>query len=172
MTISGSEQTASTPTGGGATPGTGNLTIGGTENSTQVQTHVATFATGSVTIAGSEQSMTTSTRNCMVWNENGDCVDWEFDSSTIYDGGGVSIIINGTVYSAGFGQSDTTTSIASNLAATITANSPYARATASGATVYLTSKNAAATANYSLSVTYSWDSSDFPNGPSFTANCM
>lgn len=169
VTISGSEQTASTPTGGGATPGTGNVSIAGIENSTQVLTHAATTATGSVTIGGpGEQSFTIFTPPDSCPDPPMPCDGGGGGSTTVFDGGIISVTVNGHTDSVGFGANDTYSTIASNVANTITANSPYVKATASGATVYITSRNAAASANYSLTASYTWDQSDFPNGPSFT----
>ncbi len=147
------------------------MTIAGTENSTQVLTHAATQATGSVTVSGTEASTSVGGGSfCMMWNENGDCADWEYTPpTTVYDAGAISITVNGHTDSAGFGSTSTTSSIASSLAGAINAGSPYVTATASGNIVTIKSRNAAASANYALSASYSWDQGDFPSGSSFTA---
>ena len=61
----------------------GSLSVSGTLQSTVVGGQGATHATGSVTIAGSEQSVTTGGGSyCAMWNNDGDCVDWEFNPTT------------------------------------------------------------------------------------------
>jgi RHS repeat-associated protein len=87
--------------------------------------------------------------------------------TTVYDHGTCNVTVNGTPYSKNFGQGDTTSTIASGLAATITAGS-LASASASGATISLTAKTSGASTNYSLSASCSYDSSNF-TGPSFSA---
>jgi RHS repeat-associated protein len=86
----------------------------------------------------------------------------------IADAGTVTISVNGTPYSTSFGSGDTSTTIASRLATTINAGS-YASATASGGTVNLTSKTAGTIGDYSLTASYTWNSSQFTNS-SFTTS--
>ncbi len=85
----------------------------------------------------------------------------------VYDHGTCTVTINGTPYSSTFGQGDTTSTIASGLASTITAGT-LASATASGATISVTSKTSGASTNYSLSSSCSYDSANFTSA-SFTA---
>src|SRR5882724_4239500 len=84
----------------------------------------------------------------------------------IADAGTVTISVNGTPYSTSFGSGDTSTTIASRLAAAISAGS-YASATASGGTVNLTSKTAGTIGSYTLSASSTYDSAHFAQ-PSFT----
>jgi RHS repeat-associated protein len=86
----------------------------------------------------------------------------------IADAGTVTISVNGTPYSTSFGSGDNPTTIASRLATIINAGS-YASATASGGTVNLTSKNAGTIGDYSVTASYTWNSSQFTN-PSFTTS--
>jgi RHS repeat-associated protein len=76
--------------------------------------------------------------------------------------------VNGTPYSTSFGSGDTPTTIASRLATAISAGS-YASAMASGGTVNLTSKTAGTIGDYSLTASYTWNSSQFTNS-SFTTS--
>jgi len=82
------------------------------------------------------------------------------------DTGTVTATINGTQYSVTYGSGDTASSIAGHLATAISAGS-YASASASGATVNLTSKTAGPAGNYSVSASWTWNSGQFAN-PSFT----
>ena len=86
----------------------------------------------------------------------------------IFDSGTCSATINGTAYSTTFGQSDTTSTIASRIATAISAGT-LVSATASGATVSLTAKTTGSATNYSLTATCSYNSSSFTS-PSFTAS--
>jgi YD repeat-containing protein len=86
----------------------------------------------------------------------------------IADAGTVTISVNGMPYSTSFGTGDTPTTVASRLATTISAG-PYASATASGATINLTSKTAGTIGDYSLTASYTWNNSLFTN-PSFTTS--
>jgi RHS repeat-associated protein len=85
----------------------------------------------------------------------------------VYDSGTCSATINSTTYNVGFGQSDTTATIASKLATTVNAGS-WASASASGSTVSLTAKTTGSATNYVLNGTCSYNSSVF-SGPSFAA---
>lgn len=184
VTVSGTEQTASTPNGGGATPGTGSVSIGGSENSTQVLTHAATTATGSVTINGVEQCFTPPPpppptcrppMPCCIGVFHDPWQDGKLNflataaaMQQICDAGTITIWVNGHSDSYTFGSGDTTSTIASHLAQNINADgSAFVNASASGATVSLTSRATGAAANYTLSSTYTFDSGDF-SGPSFT----
>jgi RHS repeat-associated protein len=125
---------------------------------------------GSVTITGSERSITTpGLQYCNMWNENGDCVDWEFGPPTsTYDSGTVSITVNAFSKSVSYDQSSTSSSITSALASAFNADSASpVTASASGAVMVLTSKATGAATNYSFSTTSSTnDGADF-GGPSF-----
>ncbi|MHB8486277.1 MAG: RHS repeat-associated core domain-containing protein [Candidatus Acidiferrales bacterium] len=87
---------------------------------------------------------------------------------TVYDSGTVNITVNGVEIGVGYGRGSTAASIASALAGAINGDSSYAvTATASSGTVNLTSKATGTASNYSLSASYTYDSTDF-SAPSFT----
>lgn len=125
----------------------------------------ATPGTGSVTITGSEQSTVINicqspTRSGI--SPNNVCLQ------TVYDSGTVNITVNSVGIGVGYGRGSTAVSIASALAGAINADSSYpATATASSGTVNLTSKATGTASNYSLSASYTYDSTDF-SAPSFT----
>ncbi len=86
----------------------------------------------------------------------------------IYDTGSVTVVVNGTtVGGAGFGQNDTSSTIASALSAAINGNgnSPVSPSL-NGTTITLTAKTTGSATNYPLSVTMSHNTTFFPN-PSF-----
>jgi RHS repeat-associated protein len=150
-------------------PGTGSVAISGTLQTYQQQTQAAAQATGSVTISGAEKSKIVTTRFCAQYAVRPPrCVDWETESSTIYDTGTVTITVNGHADSYTYGQTDTTSTIASGLANSVNGDGgAFVTAAASGATVNLTSKASGAAADYSLTSSDSYDSADF-TAPSFT----
>jgi len=89
-------------------------------------------------------------------------------TATVYDSGTVWIAINGTPYSASYGQNDSPTSVATSLANALNA-SPIVTATASGSTVTINAKSGNAVTNY---VWTSGSSTGLPGyfaSPSFTA---
>jgi len=90
------------------------------------------------------------------------------NASITADSGSITVAVNGTPYSVSYGASDTPSSIASRLAATIGAGS-YATATASGGAVTLTSTTTGAASDYSLSASYAWNSAQFVQ-PSFSVS--
>jgi phage tail sheath gpL-like len=91
--------------------------------------------------------------------------------TTVYDSGSSTITVNGHADTVSWSGSGTTTSsIASSLASTINADSgAYVTASASGAVVNLTARALGVATDYSLSSSYTYDSSDF-SGPSFTSS--
>lgn len=91
--------------------------------------------------------------------------------NTIYDSGTSTITVNGHSDIASWNGSGTTTSsIASSLASTINADSGASvTASASGNIVNLTAKAAGGSTNYSLSSSYTYDSTDFSSS-SFTSS--
>jgi RHS repeat-associated protein len=124
-----------------------------------------TTATASVTISGSEQSAYEG-NPCQSCAQYGcpPCPEY------VYDSGSQSISVNGvSVGSISWSQNSTTSSLASDLAAAINGNSNSpVTATASGSTVYLTSKTSGPTGDYGISVgAASWNTSYF-SSPSFT----
>jgi RHS repeat-associated protein len=79
-----------------------------------------------------------------------------------YDSGTVSATVNGRAETVNYGQSDTPTTIATNLLSTINGDSSaYATATRSGTTLFLTSKTGGSGGNYSLSAPVTYNSSKF-----------
>ena len=133
-----------------ATSSSATVTIDGSEQSSGGPTP----ATGSVTIQGSEQSG---------WF----CNDAGLDCHTVYDSGSVWITINGVEYSVTYGESSTTSTIASALASAISAGT-LAKATASGSTVNITTIATGTAANYSLTGGSSTKvPQDFGDTPSF-----
>jgi RHS repeat-associated protein len=92
-------------------------------------------------------------------------------TNTIYDSGTSTITVNGHPDSFSWSGSGTTTSsIASSLASAINGDSGASvAASASGATVSLTAKTTGSNTNYSLSSSYTYDSTDF-GSPSFTSS--
>jgi hypothetical protein len=117
----------------------------------------ALSAIDSVSISGAERSKIVSTRYCAAYTFSNPprCVDWEFDTSTDYDTGTVTATINGTAYSQPYGQNDTTTSVANNLAGKINADpARLVNASPSGSTINLYAVNPGAGGN-SISVSTS-----------------
>jgi RHS repeat-associated protein len=117
----------------------------------------ALAAIDSISISGSERSKIVSTRYCAQYTFGNPprCVDWEFDTSTDYDNGNVTASINGVLYTYPYGQNDTASTVATNLAGKI--NSDPARvvnASTSGSTVNLYAVNPGASGN-SISVSTS-----------------
>ncbi len=162
FTVTGTLQSV-TVGGQSATPATGTVTINpstGADRSITVQGQAAISGTGSVTISGSERSVTVDPCG----GQNGvHC------PHTIWDAGPISITVNGHANSSGYGQSSTSSNIASNMATSINTDSANSvTATASGTTVFLTAKTAGASTNYTLSSSSATsDATDF-SGPSFT----
>lgn len=149
---------ASMPVSGVGTPGPpsqGTIAIGGTEQSKAAG---ATAGKGTFTISGADRSYTMqvpcgpSGETCPV---------------TIWDGGPISVTIDGTNYGSGYGEGSTAASIASALASSINAGS-LCTATVSGATVTITAKTTGASTNYSLSGASSTGNPTYFSGPSFT----
>jgi RHS repeat-associated protein len=98
----------------------------------------ALSAIDSISISGSERSTIVSTRVCAQYSTSNPprCVDWESDTSTVYDTGNVTATINGTPYTYTYGQGDDPSTVATKLAGKI--NSDPARlvnASPSGSTI-------------------------------------
>lgn len=93
-------------------------------------------------------------------------------NSTIYDTGTVTITVNGHPNQVPYGQNDSVTTIAANLAAQINADTAaFVNAASAAGTVSLISRTTGSAANVSLSVANSFDSAHFSaQGPSFTAS--
>jgi RHS repeat-associated protein len=91
------------------------------------------------------------------------------DATTNPDTGSVAIVVNGVGYSTSFGGADSDGSgVASRLAALVSAG-PYANASSVGNTVSLTGKAAGPVGGYSLSASYTWNTTSFAQ-PSFTTS--
>jgi RHS repeat-associated protein len=169
IAISGTEGSASVPNGGGATAGIGSVTIGGSDRSTQVLAHNATPAIGTVTISGSDNSTTVDP--CAGQGIDPTRGDGSGPSCpmTVWDSGTVSLTINGTTQSVGYGQSTAPSDIASGLAAAFGNTGTYT-VTASGSVVTIMANTAGANGNnIALSAASSTsDATDF-GGPSFAA---
>ena len=87
-----------------------------------------------------------------------------------YDSGTVRITVNNTSYTVSYGQGSTSTSIAAALAGAINGDgSRSVNASSSGGTVALTAIAIGAAGDYSLSASYTWNSS-VVGQPSFTTS--
>jgi RHS repeat-associated protein len=152
---------AANPAGGTATPGTGTVTVSGSEQSKQVLTQPATAGTGTVTISGSERTA----QKCTQHLAGGDCGRY----ITVYDSGTVSVTVNGHPESVTYQSGSSSSTIASALASAFNGDSGSSvTAVASGSLVTLTSKTTGSATNYSLSATSSTsDPTDF-GYPSFS----
>jgi RHS repeat-associated protein len=118
-------------------------------------TSPSTPGTGSVTISGpGEQS-----KLYTCGPNNQQC--------TMYDGGTISVVVNGTTYQYGYSQNDTYATVATGLATTMN-NGSLVTAIASGSTISITARATGASSNYSLSTSVAWNQ-NFTN-PSFTAS--
>jgi RHS repeat-associated protein len=116
----------------------------------------STSATGWVNITGFEQNATVDPP-CLLYDCGGNCIEYQDHglggSTTYYDQGWASVTVNGIVYTVGYGQGDTTTSVAQNLVSAVNGYpSSYVNASLSGSTINLSSKVAGDTSDYSLSV--------------------
>jgi RHS repeat-associated protein len=90
--------------------------------------------------------------------------------SSTYDTGTVSVTVGGVEETVSYGQSDTPTTIASNLAAKFNSDpSSLASGSASGGTLNLTSKATGSGSNYTLAASETWNSSKFSHA-SFTTS--
>jgi RHS repeat-associated protein len=139
-----------------ATPGTGSVSISGTEKSTVVQTQPATAATGTITISGSDQSVQI---NC----EHDLC-------KTLWDSGTVSVTVNGFTVSTSYGQTSTASGIASALGSGLNASNSPVTASVSGATISLKTKQTGASTNYSMSGSSSTSDPTYFKSPSFSVS--
>jgi RHS repeat-associated protein len=135
--------------------GAATVTINGSEQSANVS---ATPGKGSVTIGGSEMWTTyypCGTSSC---------------PTTIYDSGTVSVTVNGYTATAGYGQYDTPSTIATALvsATGLNSSSSPVTASASGAVVTMTAKSSGVATNYSLSSSSATSQPTYFNGASFS----
>ena len=157
-TVNGSEQSIA-----GAPPasGTGSVTFSGTLQSKQVLSHAAASGTGSVSISGGPDQSTSVGYVC---GPNGQMC-WR----TVYDGGSITVTVNGFLASASYYQASTPTTIATSLASALNASGSPVTASSSGASVTMTANTPGSASNYPVSVSVSYDSHDFSHS-SFTAS--
>ncbi|MGA9129544.1 MAG: hypothetical protein WB425_15515, partial [Terracidiphilus sp.] len=114
-----------------------------------------------ISISGSEQSV--EVPSCLQYESPAYCL--------VYDTGSVTVDINGQSFSASYGQNDSSSTIASKLAADLNRSSSFVTATASGSTVNFTSRQAGAAVDYSTSASSEQGSNaSLFSGPSFTAS--
>lgn len=127
-----------------------------------VNTPGSTNSTGTITISGTENS--TVHQTCT--GSRSQC-----PPQTIYNQGVITLSVNGTVagtasYSGSAESKSTDASVATALAASVNSMSPsFVTATASGATVSLTSSTPGSTTNYSLSTSTTYYSQYFTSSP-------
>jgi RHS repeat-associated protein len=130
--------------------------VRGRLRSISVDNPTATQSTTTISVSGSEQSTggpTKSTASVVIegTEQSGNfCNDIGTQCHFIYDAGTVTITVNGTNYTASYGRSSTPSTIAAALASSLSAGS-LVTATASGATVTITSIAKGPSADYSLS---------------------
>lgn len=83
-------------------------------------------------------------------------------SNTVYDSGTISVTVDGSTKTVSYGQSSTSATLASALAAAINGDSSDpVTATSNGGTISLTAKDGGSIGNWPLSVSYTYDSSHF-----------
>jgi RHS repeat-associated protein len=153
-----------TPTSGAAAAG--NLPVNGSLRSALVGGHGAAQSSGSVTITGAEQIIyVPGDPVCVMYGDQG-CLQWQTPYYPVCDSGTVLLTVGGHGDSTGWGCDATPAGIASGLANAINNDgAALVSATVSGATLNLTSRAAASTANYSWSVSISdGDPADFGAG--------
>ncbi|HEU5233725.1 MAG TPA: RHS repeat-associated core domain-containing protein [Terriglobales bacterium] len=140
--------------GGPSTQSTGNVTISGAEK-TQLQSN-GTYSTGSVTINGSERTTTV----WVVCGPNGTTCP-----HTEYDGGTVTVTVNGVSQTVQYGSTSTAASVASSFT---TAFGSSVTASISGTTMTFTSNTPGSSGNsYGLSTSCLSQNSHF-TGCSFS----
>jgi RHS repeat-associated protein len=153
----------------------GSFTINGTlKSQSGVGAVNAAPGTGSLSITGSERSVSSGGGTyCAMWNNNGDCVDWEMNPEvTTYDTGRLTITVNGHADSTTFDSASTLSSLASALASAINNDAgAYVTASASNAVLTLTARQTGANTNYSWSISStSDDPTDFGSSGSYTCS--
>ena len=125
----------------------------------------ATSGTGSFTFAGGPDGRS-SYQVCGYVGRIYEC-----QTFPVYNYGAITIQISTSTYSISYGINSTASSLASALTSAISGDSGSpVTATASGATVFLTSKATGTVSNYSISVTGDSYDSKYFSGPSFSAS--
>lgn len=159
--------TATDPTGGSATQGSGTVTVSGSEQYKQVQTQAAAPGQGSVTIYDLGGNVDQSTQVCSRWLAGGDCQSYR----TVWDSGTVSITINGVTSSVGYNSSSNDQGLATGLASAINGNpsiNGLVSASPLGTVVKITAKGTGPQTNYSLSATSATSQGKYFSDPSFS----
>jgi RHS repeat-associated protein len=146
--------TVTDPSGGTASPGTGALTMSGSEQNVQIP---GTAGTGSVTISGSERTTTYLPSGC----HQTSC------QVTVKDTGTVSVTVGTLTKSVAYGSSNTSAGIASSLASAFNGDSTsVATATTSGSIITFTAKQSGSQTNYAITCSSRTTNSHF-TGTSF-----
>jgi len=129
-------------------------------------------SSGTAQINGAVNSYYTPDWECAMYNNTGDCVDWENYGFYTYDYGTVTVSAMGLSKTVSYDSSSSTQSIATAVANAFNAD-PNAQvsATVTGGTVSFRSKHLGPTYNQPLGSSWSWNSAD-PNftAPSFTVS--
>jgi RHS repeat-associated protein len=127
---------------------------------------------GTVTITGSEQSTQVYQQpTCTLYDCGGNCIQWSGGGwVSVYDSGLVSLTVNGHTDNMGYGQGDTPSTIATNMVNRINGDSnAFVTASASGAVITLTARTNGVSTDYSWSTSVQYDSTDF-SGASFSTS--
>jgi RHS repeat-associated protein len=153
----------------------GSFTINGTlKSQSGVGAFNAAAGSGSLTITGTERSVSSGGGTyCAMWNNDGDCVDWEMDPPlTTYDTGRLMIAVNGHSTSTTFDSASTVNNLASALASAINGDTgAFVNASASNAVLTLTARQTGASTNYSWSISStSDDPADFGSAGSYSGS--
>jgi RHS repeat-associated protein len=172
LTISGAVESK------GSTTATGSVTIAGSEQNKQ--TAAATGSTGSIIISGNEQQVTSAGSSgaasvSIYGSEETSTFEVPCGSQqcpvTAYDSGSITVVISGVSYSASWGAPSTPSSIAVQLAASISGGS-LASATANGNQVIITAIAKGTASDYTLGVYSTDQASPYFSSPSFTISAF
>lgn len=136
-----------------AKPGSGSVTVNGSEENYQT----GTPGTGYVTVAGAEQEIYEG-NPCY---PHGSCPEYKYDYGTL------KISVDGFVASTSFGEGSTFGELAIGLEDQLNASNSPVTATVDAGKITITAKGFGSSTNYPLSVSWTWDSTDFTSS-SFT----
>src|SRR5262249_37500465 len=161
--------------GAAATDATGAIVISGTlKSQSGVGAVNATYGTGSLTIGGTEGSYDSGGNlYCAMWNNDGDCVDWEFSPViTTYDTGTVTLTVNGHPDQVTYGPRSAPDNLAGALANAINSDgAAVVYGSATNGVLSLRSRQTGQNTNYNWSIAFhSDDSSHFGVTGSFSAS--
>ena len=123
-----------------------------------------TPGTGTVKISGHEQKII----NCTAPVGATQTASTQTSCPYLYDGGSVSVTVNGFTGTAYYGQNSTEDTIATALGSALNGPASPVSASASANVITLTARTNGSATNYPLSTSVTWDSGDF-SGPSFVA---